>query len=404
MYTDPSALAPLMPEDSSGELLNIALNLVEEAAKLSNSIHPLTRIAIANLLRPMNSYYSNLIEGHDTNPVDIAKALKQDFSENSKQRSLQLEAKAHIDIHHAIGEKFNSANVNPFTSNFLQWIHYAFYQLLPEEFRKIQTPEGTFLEVIPGEIRKSEVQVGMHVAPAAANLASFMHVFQNQYDPTKEKNRINRIIAIAASHHRLAWIHPFLDGNGRVIRLFSDACFMNEGLAASGLWSMSRGLARNEKQYKEALANADLQRQGNFDGRGNLSNKYLVAFCAFFLTTAIDQVQFMNKILDVDGMRMRINRFVDLMVFQGKLKTESRYILEDVFFKGEIKKNEAERITNTSSKTAKAILDSLVKLELLTHDSSKHLSPYRVSYPINSSFILFSGLYPSNKEMEMMIA
>ncbi|MGI4742086.1 MAG: Fic family protein [Janthinobacterium lividum] len=54
-------------------------------------------------------------------------------------------------------------------------------------------------------------------------------------------NRLARIVAIGAAHHRLAWLHPFLDGNGRVMRLFSDAAFLAEGLDAGGLWSMSRG-------------------------------------------------------------------------------------------------------------------------------------------------------------------
>lgn len=46
----------------------------------------------------MNCYYSNLIEGHDTHPVDIERALKNDYSKDTKKRDLQLEATAHIAV------------------------------------------------------------------------------------------------------------------------------------------------------------------------------------------------------------------------------------------------------------------------------------------------------------------
>ncbi len=43
----------------------------------------------------MNCYYSNLIEGHDTHPVDIERALRHDYSDDPRTRNLQLEAAAH---------------------------------------------------------------------------------------------------------------------------------------------------------------------------------------------------------------------------------------------------------------------------------------------------------------------
>ena len=88
--------------------------------------------------------------------------------------------------------------------------------------------------------------MGRHVAPATAALGAFLERLEWAYRPPAEANRLARIVTIGAAHHRLAWLHPFLDGNGRVIRLFSDEAFLSEGLAAGNLWSMSRGLARHE--------------------------------------------------------------------------------------------------------------------------------------------------------------
>jgi Fic family protein len=119
-----------------------------------------------------------------------------------------------------------------------------------------------------------------------------MKRFEEAYDPAK-LSQVQQIIAIAASHHRLVWIHPFLDGNGRVVRLFSQAWLLETGIGSS-LWSVSRGLARNVEEYKARLMAADAPRKGDLDGRGNLSHDELVNFCRFFLKTAVDQVEFMG--------------------------------------------------------------------------------------------------------------
>ncbi len=402
LYTDPAAMTPLLSDDTSGELNELAISIIRASATLTSSVHPLTRQAIASFLRPMNSYYSNLIEGHDTHPLDIDRALRQDFSLDKRKRSLQEEAKAHIELHQLITDRMAEENLNPFTVGFWQWVHQKFYGQLPTESRQVISLEGNPLQINPGQLRTGEVRVGQHIAPASSHLGIFIQRFEAQYDPDKQKSSVARIISLAAAHHRLAWIHPFLDGNGRVIRLFSDAGFMREGLDAGGLWSMSRGLARQESTYKAMLANADQQRYNDYDGRGNLSNKALVAFCRFFLETALDQIQYMRNVLDIDHMLQRLHGFVDLMVVRKELRPEARYVLESLFLKGEITKGEAYRLTGLSVKTAMTVTASLAKLGLLTSDGNKHFSTYRAAYPLKFSPILFSGLYPEDKEVDML--
>lgn len=110
-------------------------------------------------------------------------------------------------------------------------------------------------------------------------------------------SKFRKVIAIAAAHHRLLWIHPFLDGNGRVARLMAHAMFRRLGIG-SGLWAVSRGLARNSTEYKSLLMAADRSRENDYDGRGNLSEPALAAFCEFFLRVSLDQIRFMQSILD----------------------------------------------------------------------------------------------------------
>jgi Fic family protein len=403
-YTNIDTMEPLYPDDESGELEHLAETLLIKATALSKALHPKTREAIATFLRPMNSYYSNLIEGHDTHPIDIEKALNDNYSDLSVNRSLQLEAKAHIELHETICDLFKNSEPNPYDSSFIKFLHEEFYKKLPEDFKMAKRKDGSSIKIIPGEFRDCEVQVGAHVAPSSENLDSFITRFESFYNPKSASNKLKsrRLISIAASHHRLAWIHPFIDGNGRVIRLFSDASFILENVHSSGLWSMSRGLARKDNDYKTALAHADLQRWNDYDGRGNLSNRELINFCRFFLSTAIDQIEYMTNILDIDNMLGRIHSFVDLMITKGKLKDESRYILEAVFLKGTVPKKDIERLTGKSDKTAKSIADKLVEIGLLKTDASNRFAPYEVNYPITFSAILISGLYPKNKETDII--
>lgn len=406
LYIDPIAMEPLLPEDPSGKLEALAIELVEKAAKLSGTLNPITTAAISDFLRPMNSYYSNLIEGHDTHPLDIDRALKNDYSEDKAKRDLQKEAHAHINVHKKISEEFKDDHVEiiPSAAKYLKNLHKSFYDYLPEDFRTVKTKEGKDKKVIPGEYRDIEVEVGRHVAPHFKKMDAFMERFENIYDPKDVGNRLKtkRIISIAASHHRLTWVHPFLDGNGRVVRLFSDACFMYEKAHAFGLWSISRGLARSNKEYKERLANADSKRHGDYDGRGNLSNKMLIEFCEYFLKVAIDQIDFMTSVMDTNNMLKRLEGFADLMVVKGRMKREAKYILVELFVKGKISKTEAMRLTHTTDKTIKLIAESLVKMELIEMKKESIAMIYYVKYPLTFSPMIFPGLYPSDKEIDMM--
>ncbi len=406
LYKLPSTMEPLFPDDPTKTLENLAEELIEKASRLSGTLNPITRAAIGDFLRPMNSYYSNLIEGHDTHPIDIEKALNEEFSDNKEKRDLQLEARAHIHVHKLMTENMHHypSENSPYSSAYLKEIHRQFYANLPDEMKKATSKDGHFTEIIPGEFRKLEVQVGRHIGPDSSKIDTFMTRFEAIYTPSSNSNKgkVKRIISIAASHHRLAWIHPFLDGNGRVVRLFSDANFIYENLDASGLWSISRGLARSNAAYKSHLANADLQRFNDFDGRGNLSNKMLIAFCDYFLRTAIDQVEYMYHVIDTSNMINRIEKFADLMVLRDKIRPEAKYILIDLFLKGKISKTEAMRLTNSSDKTLKLITDPLSKLGLLHYGKEGKEAIYYVKYALSSSPILFPGLYPSDKEIDIM--
>jgi len=86
------------------ELADLVMTLTQRSTTLSAGLAPAIRESLADLVRSMNCYYSNLIEGHDTHPVDIERALAEDYSADPKKRDLQLEAKAHLAVQRWIDE------------------------------------------------------------------------------------------------------------------------------------------------------------------------------------------------------------------------------------------------------------------------------------------------------------
>lgn len=405
LYDDPSAMEPLFPDEGNGVLEELATELIASAAQLSSALELGTRNAIAELVRPMNSYYSNRIEGHDTHPMDIDRALRNDFSQDKKKRDLQLEAVSHINVSAALRKgELSGDHLEPSSAAFIKGLHAAFYDHLPDSFKVVETKESGSQQVVPGEFRTVEVKVARHVAPASKSVPHFMERFAEVYDHKNLRNvsRTRRVVAVAAAHHRLAWIHPFLDGNGRVVRLYSDACFLAEELDAGGIWSISRGLARSHDTYYTHLANADSPRRGDHDGRGNLSQRGLVDFCTFFLQTAIDQVKFMHQALVLPSIEKRMDAYVDRMVTEGRLRTEARYILKELFLRGKLSRPDAERITATSDKTLKKITDELISLELMTASKEGVSVVFEPKYPLHISPWLLPRLYPEAKEAELL--
>src|SRR5690606_4832512 len=125
---------------------------------------------------------------------------------------------------------------------------------------------------------------GSHLAVSPGAVPRFLARFEEVYC---HLGKSETILSAAAAHHRLVWIHPFLDGNGRVVRLMSYATLL-EALDTGGIWSIARGLARNVEKYKQCLANCELSRRNDLDGRGNLSEEALAEFTQFFLETCLD--------------------------------------------------------------------------------------------------------------------
>jgi Fic family protein len=396
MYDHQAAMEPMFPA-SVRELREASAKLVQISAKLGGALHPITRRSVVELVRQMNSYYSNLIEGHNTHPSDIEKALHKDYSKDPAKRALQLESQAHIEVQRLIEGRLSQEDVSICSQAFLCWIHKEFYDRLPDEFRIVTTKSGQKERVEPGRLRTCEVEVGAHVAPTFRSLQKFLARFEVAYDPSV-LDPLDRIITAGAAHHRLAWIHPFLDGNGRVVRLFTHAYFIESALEGHGLWTVSRGFARRRDEYIAALAGADRKRENDLDGRGNLSARALEQFCRFFLNTALDQVEFMNGLLELDTVLKRISNYAERRATEYGIPLEARHVLSEVFLRGEVSRGEVARITGKPGRTARRILARLLEAGLVVSDTGK--GPIRAGFPVKCVGYYFPRLYPEGVELE----
>jgi Fic family protein len=208
---------------------------------------------------------------------------------------------------------------------------------------------------------------------------------------------VEKVVATAAAHQRLAWIRPFLDGNGRVTRLFTDAYLIKARIDGHGLWTVSRGFARNREAYLAALARADEHRRGALDGHGNPPTQGQLDFCTFFLQTALEQIGFMSGLLELDGLQRRMAGYIDRQMSFGELPPESTCLLREALLRGEFPRGEATRITGRPERTARRILRDLLDNHLLTADSEK--GPVRLAFPAKVAGYYFPRLYPEGVEM-----
>lgn len=391
-YDDPVQMEPLVIDNfrpASNDLIGLAAELSEASACLDTTLVPSTARSLSSLVENMNCYYSNLIEGHKTLPIDIEQALHE-VTDKVATKDLQSLAFAHIEADRwAKRQSLDQQSLLPFLLD----VHRVFGQHLPNELLKL----GDDSVMTPGEFRKKEVMVGRHLAPKAERLDRFLDRYAQVYGRRLESARkggmakLDGIVSSFAAHHRLAWIHPFPDGNGRVARITLDAMLRTCGVNNACLWSMSRGFAKTSDAYKARLACADEPRMGDLDGRGNLSETRLAEFCTYALQTAIDQARYMESMFALGSFQARAEGYFRRVRFD--LKPESVHLFLHAFVMGEFERGEAARLTGLNERTARDVLGKLVDEGFLLSDSPK--GKVRVGFPVHALGSLLPNLYPA---------
>lgn len=174
-------------------------------------------------------------------------------------------------------------------------------------------------------------------------------------------------------------------------RLVSHATLL-EALETGGVWSIARGLARNVDAYKGHLAACDLQRRNDLDGRGNLSEESLVEFTRFFLTTCIDQLAFMEGLMQPDQLRARILLWAQEEIRLDRLPPKSSAVLEALLYRGELPRGGAAEIIGTGDRQARRIVAALTDQDVLASESTR--APLRLAFPATLASRWMPGLFP----------
>lgn len=406
-------IEPARLEEVPEALSDVVAELAAASAKLEIALHPRTAASLAQMVRIMNAYYSNLIEGHYTRPRDIEQALNRgldkrehapetsqiesaiagQYGDGLSKRSLLIEAVAHVRVQTEV-DRLNADDrlPEPASPGFIRWLHREFYRGASDEMLRISGKGQTFL-IDPGEWRsrpEHDVAVGRHQPPASDQVERFMSYFSERYRFDR-LGKAARILAIPAAHHRFNYIHPFQDGNGRVSRLMSHAMAHAAGIGAHGLWSSSRGLARgldSRGDYKRFLDHADMPRQGDMDGRGNLSLRALADFTLWFLKVCLDQVTFMSGLFEINTLARRFGAYV---ARSEHLKPEALPLLEEALIRGEFDRGQASRITRLPERSARRVLNAVLDEGLLASDTPKGAVSLR--FPVKTQDILFPRLF-----------
>ncbi|MBI3345951.1 MAG: Fic family protein [Burkholderiales bacterium] len=421
-YEHPDQFEPLMPGDIViGPLLELASDLTKAATALGSTTGHHVHGELRALLLSMNSYYTNRIEGEHTRPADIERALQQDFSNNADVARKQRLAVAHIDTEKRCEDylddasqaalefrevakklaassagrpvaELEAAEIDPlknlYSEEALKWLHESLFETLkPEDLTLI---DGN--QVVPGQLRDRQVAVGLHEAPAFDAVPRFIERWKERY--SRQRRGEMGVVAALASHHRLAWIHPFLDGNGRVARLHTHLV-LHAAKLTHGLWSPLRGFARTETKYKALLQAADEHRRGDLDGRGNLTEGGLVEWTTYALEMCIDQANFMTTMLNVNGMQGRME--AALTFEESALKTgvrrEALRPLHYLFStQSELARSEFKTMTGLGDRVATDLLSALLKQNYLRSDSA--YGKVRFAIPRHALQFYFPDLWP----------
>lgn len=383
LYREIHQFEPLLPQRDLGQFRERSRALIKGSLRLGALAHETTRVELRELVRAMNSYYSNRIEGQGTHPRNIERALKKDFSDRPDTARLQRIALAHIEAEKELEER-TAAGANPLLSSFAIQAHEALYRRLSREDRT--TKDGSVVE--PGQLRDEDVDVGRHVPPAHESVGAFLRRFDEVYAVGPGLD--DMLIVIGCAHQRFAWIHPFIDGNGRAARLQTHCALAS---ITSGLWSANRGLARRRDEYYARLADADEPRRGDLDGRGNLSEEGLRLWTGFFLEICEDQVIFMQKMLDLDNVKRRIEALITFQSTEDKaVRPEAVLPLFHLFAAGPLTRGEFQQMTGLGERVARSLLSRLIATGLVASEG-----PYanvRFAFPLDSLQFLFPGLYP----------
>jgi Fic family protein len=382
----PSTTLPWLPaEPLLAPLLEQAHDLQQAAQRLAGVGVPLE---LRRLLQAMNAHDSLVLEGLQVSPLDVARALRRGdmpVSVDGLDDAGARRVVAYMDTQAALEARWGGWSCQRiWSAQMVRDIHQDLFARLPEADLVLPTGHA----MVPGVLRKRVAGVAMHAAPAPAAVPALLARWGTAYGGVRRGEL--QLVAVAASHYRLAWIHPFPDGNGRVARLHTHLALGALGLT-QGLWSPLRGFSRGDQAYRAQLAAADVPLADEADG----SEQALAAWVAYVLALWRDEAALMSGLLDLSGMKDRIAAcltYEENVVRQGVRSASMRALHYLLLTPAAMERSDFKALLGLGERLATAQVTALLKRGLLATDSPH--GKLRFGVPQHALRFYFPGLWP----------
>ena len=387
-------MAPWLPaEPLLAPLLEQAHDLQQAAQRLAGVGVPME---LRRLLRVMYAHDSLALEGLQVSPLEVEQALRSGDAPGdrldeagARRQRRQRRVVAHMDTQAALEARWGGwSSQRIWSAQMVRDIHQDLFARLPEADLVLPTGHA----MVPGALRRRAAGVALHAAPAPAAVGALLARWGAVYGGVRRGEL--QLVAVAASHHRLAWIHPFPDGNGRVARLHTHLALGVLGLT-QGLWSPLRGFARGDQAYRAQLAAADAPLADAADGSGERSGQALAAWVAYVLALCRDQVALMSGLLDLSGMKDRIAAclaYEENVVRQGVRSESLRALHYLLLTQSALERSDFKALLGLGERLATAQVTALLKRGLLVTDSPH--GKLRFGVPQHALRFYFPALWP----------
>ncbi len=179
------------------------------------------------------TYTSNAMEGNSLTETETKIVLEDGITIGGKRIVDHLEAIGHSDAYNYLYQLIKQTKI---TLNDIKRLHHLFY------FRIDENNAGVY--------RKERVRItgSKYALPAPTELDDLMKEFISSLAQYRKKK--HPVEAAALAHKEFVFIHPFVDGNGRVARLLMNLILLQEGYEIALIPPMLR------TQYIQALEKA----------------------------------------------------------------------------------------------------------------------------------------------------
>jgi Fic family protein len=389
-------LEPAIP-DLSPALLEEVEAILMEIDRLDGRISEGLNHVIGPLFRAAHTHHSLYIEDRPSTLAELAVATARPAVGRERDRAADLRASLELLSWLHDGDGRALAAAEPTSARLISDLHARYYTNLPENERALRVADsGRAVDVNPGAWREEEIRVGSHLGPAPEDIDALMVRWAERFNPLRGAGRAERLLLTIAGHHRLLYIHPFRDGNGRVARFALDASLIAIGLDAKGAWTPARGFARARARYYDALIAADAERRHSTDGRGARSAEGLLRWTRFVLDVIREQVRFIDGLLEPRALRERVRMAVHATIGRSEPKRVSaaRLVLS-AWELGPLTRGALVEESGVADRSARRIILELIAAGWLREvpGADARTAPVVGGLPLTSAPIVFPNLF-----------